>query len=103
MAPLENRSMLADQCKRPLLQPKLGAFLDPDFRALGRTPVGGEHRHVGIDPECVIAPVAGGDHSAVEIQDPGKFPTVKGGDWAPVPVPRERRDDTQALLTFGCG
>jgi hypothetical protein len=29
------------------------------------TPKGREHRHVGIDPQCIVAPVASGDHSAI--------------------------------------
>ncbi len=32
-----------------------------------------------------------------------QFLAVERGDWAPVPGCRERRDDAQALFTFGCG
>ena len=62
--------MLTDQGKRPLLQPKRGAFLDVDLGPFGMAAEGGEHRHVGIDPQRIIAPVAGGDHPAVEVEDP---------------------------------
>jgi hypothetical protein len=46
---------------------------------------GREHRHVGIDPERVITPVAGRDHSSIEVEDSGKLLAVESGDWAPVP------------------
>ena len=61
--------MLADQCKRPLLRPKRGAFLYAHFGPLGMAPVRREHRHVGIDPQRIIAPVPGRDHPAVEVED----------------------------------
>ena len=61
------------KCKRPLLQPKRGAFLDADFGPLGMAAKGREHRHVGIDPQRIIAPVAGGDHPTVEVEDAGKL------------------------------
>ena len=38
-----------DQCKRPLLQPKLGAFLDPHFGPLGGAAEGREDRHLGVE------------------------------------------------------
>ena len=103
VAPLEHRAMLADQRERPLLQPKRGAFLDADFGPFAVPAVRGEHRHVGIDPQRIIAPVAGRDHPAVEVEDPHQLLAVERGDWAPVPRGRERRDDAQALFTFGCG
>src|SRR5205085_11003436 len=103
LAPLEHRSMFADQGKRPLLQPKLGAFLYADLGPLGMAPEGCEDGDIGIDPKRIIAPVAGRDHAPVEIEDPGQLPAVEAGNRAPVPGRRERRDDAQALLTFGCG
>ena len=95
--------MLPDQGKRPLLHSKRGAFLYADLGPLGMAPEGGEHRHVGIDPQRIIAPMAGRDHPAIEVEDAHQFLPVERGDRAPVPGWRERRDDTQALLTFGCG
>ena len=95
--------MFAHQRERSLLQPKRGAFLDPHLRMLGRSAIGGEHRNVGVDPERIIAPMAGDHHAAVEVEDSGKLLAFKGGNRAPVPRRRERRDDAQALLTFGCG
>ena len=65
--------------------------------------IGGEHRHVGIDPQRIIAPVPGSDHPAVEVEDAHQLLAIERGDWAPVPGARERRDDAQALFTFGCG
>ena len=65
--------------------------------------VGREHRHVGIDPKRVIAPVPGRDHPPVEVEDADQFPAIESGDWAPVPRMRERRNDAQALFTFGWG
>jgi len=93
--------MFTDQCERPLLQPKLGAFLYPDFGPLGMTAESGEDRHIGIDPKRIVAPVAGGDHPPVKVEDPLELLAVESGDWAPVPGRRERRDDAQALFTFG--
>src|SRR5690348_5534633 len=95
--------MLADQSERPLLQPKLGAFLYAHLGPLAVPPVRREHRHVGIDAKSIIAPVTRGDHSAIEVEDPHQLPAIECGDWAPVPTRRERRDDAQALFTFGCG
>jgi hypothetical protein len=65
--------------------------------------VSGEDRYVGIDPQRVIAPVAGGDHSSIEIEDSQKLLAVEAGNRAPVPGWRERRDNAQALFTFGRG
>ena len=95
--------MLTNQGERPLLHSKRGAFLYPDLGPFAVTPEGSEDRHVGIDPERIIAPVARGDHSAVKVEDPLKLLSIECGDWAPVPGRRERRDDAQALFTFGCG
>ncbi len=103
MAPLEHDAVLADQGKRPLLRPKRGAFLYPDFRMLGMAAVSGEDRDVGIDAQRVIAPMSGSDHPAVEIEDPRQLPAIETRDWAPVPYTRERRNDAQADFTFGCG
>ena len=95
--------MLADQGERPLLQPKRGAFFDTDLGPLRMTPERGEYGHVGIDPQRIIAPVAGDDHATIEVEDAGELASFKSGDWAPVPLRRERRDDAQALLTLGWG
>jgi len=62
--------MLTDQCKRPLLLPKRGAFLYPDLGPFAVAPEGREDGHVGIDTQRVIAPVTCGDHTAIEIEDP---------------------------------
>ena len=70
MAPLQHGAMFADQCKRPLLQPKLGAFFYADLRSLAVAPKGGEHRNIRIDPERIISPVPGRDHPAIEVEDP---------------------------------
>ena len=93
--------MFTDQCERPLLQPKLGAFFYPDFGPLGMAAEGSEYRHVGIDAKRIVAPVPGGDHAAVKVEDPLELLAIESGDWAPVPGGRERRDDAQALFTFG--
>lgn len=86
VAPLQYRAMLAHQSKRPLLQPKLGAFLYAHLGAFRMAPIGGEDRHVGADPYRIIAPVTRGDHSTVEVENPIEFAPVKGGDCAPVPT-----------------
>ena len=77
--------MLADQGERPLLRAKRGAFLDADFGPLGMAAVRGEHRDVGIDPQRIIAPVAGRDHPAVKVEDARQLPAVERGDGLPVP------------------
>ena len=48
VTPLEHHAMLANERERPLLQAKLGAFLDSDLRALAVPPICREHRRVGI-------------------------------------------------------
>ena len=93
--------MLADQRERPLLQPKLGAFLYDDLRPFGVPAVGRKDRDVRIDPQRIIPPVTGDHHATIEVEDPLKLPAIERGDWAPVPFTRERRDDAQALFTFG--
>jgi len=103
MAPLEHRAVLTYQCERALLQSKRGAFLNPDLRPLAVSPKGGEHGNVGIYPKGVVAPVARSDHAPVQVEDALQFLAIESGDWAPAPSPRERRDDAQALFTFGCG
>ena len=95
--------MLAHERERPLLQAKRGAFFYADLGPFGMAPEGGEHCDVGIDPQRIVAPMAGGDHPAVKIEDLHQLRAVERGDWAPVPWVGERRDDAQALFTFGWG
>jgi len=95
--------MLADESERPLLQPKLGAFLYTDLRPFGGSPEGREHRFLAVQPNRVVAPVPGRDHPAVQVEDALQLAPVERGDWMPVPGRRERRDATQALLAFGAG
>ena len=54
-------------------------------------------------PQRIVAPVAGRDHPTIQVEDPHQLQAVESGDWAPVPGLRERRDDAQALFTFGWG
>src|SRR5204862_4793383 len=103
VAPFEHCAMLSDQRKCPLLQSKRGAFFDAHIGPFRVPAEGGEHCDLGIDPKRIIAPVARRDHSSIEIEDSGQFLAVESGDRTPVPNRRERRDDTQALFTFGCG
>ena len=102
MAPLEYGSMLTDQCERPLLQPKRGAFFYAYFGALGMAAIGREDRDIGIDPKRVIPPVPGSHHAPIKIEDSHELGTLEAGDWAPIPDWRERRNDAQALFAFGC-
>lgn len=103
MAPLQHGTMFANQSKCPLLRLKPGAFLDTNLGAFGGPTESGEHGDVGVEPHSVVPPVAGGDHAAVKVEDTLKLYSVKGGDGPPVPRMRKRRDDAQALLTFGWG
>jgi len=93
--------MLTDQCERPLLQPKLGAFLYLDVRPFRMAAIGREQGDVRIDPKRIIAPVSGGDHPPVEVEDPQQLTAVECRDWAPIPDTRERRDHAQALFALG--
>ncbi len=77
--------MFTNQGKRPLLQSKLGAFFYAHLRPFGVTAKGGEDGNIGIDPQCIIAPVARGDHATIEVEDPRKLLPVESRDWAPVP------------------
>ena len=103
MAPLEHRAMFRNQGKRPLLQLKPGAFFDPHFGPLGGAAEGGEHRHVGVEPHAIIAPVPGRDHPPVKVEDALKLCPVECRNRPPVPRMRKRRHDAQALFTFGAG
>ena len=60
--PLQHRAMFTNQGKRPLLQSKLGAFFYAHLRPFGVTAKSGEDGNIGIDPQCIIAPVARSDH-----------------------------------------
>ena len=101
VAPLEHRAMLTDQCKRPLLQPKRGAFLDPHLGPLGGAAEGGEDRHLGMERQAVIAPVPRRDHPPVQVEDPLQFDAVERRDRLALAGPGKRRDDAQALLASG--
>ena len=103
IAPLENRTMFRNQGERPLLQLEAGAFLDPDLGPLCGAAESGEHRHIGIEPHTVIAPMTGGDHPAVEIENSLKLCPVERRNMPPIPRMRKRRNDAQALFTFGAG
>ena len=65
MAPLDHQTMLGNQRERPLLQMKLGAFLDPDVGLFGGPAECGEHGNIGIEPQSIIAPMTGSDHSPI--------------------------------------
>ena|SRR5690349_15670944 len=103
MAPLDHHSMLGNQCERPLLQMKLGAFLDTDVGLFCRSPESREHCDIGVEPQAIVSPMAGSDHPSVEIEDALQFRTLECRNSSPVPRMRKRRDDTQALFTFGSG
>jgi len=49
VAPLQHSTVFADQCKRPLLQSKRGAFLDSDLRPFAVPPERREHGDVEHD------------------------------------------------------
>ena len=103
LASLEHQTMLTDQGERPLLQPKRGAFFYADFRPFGGPAECGEDGNLDAHVECVIAPMPRCDHPAVEVEDALDLKPVKCRNRAPVPWMRERRDDAQALFTFGAG
>ena len=103
VAPLEHRAMFRNQSKRPLLQMKPGAFLNPHLGPLGRPAEGSEHRDIGIEPHAIVTPVTRRDHSAVEVEDALKLHSVESSDGTPVPRMRKRRHDAQALFTLGLG
>ena len=103
VAPLEHRAMFADQRERTLLLPQCRTFLDPDLGPFAMPAKGGEDRNVGIDPQRIIAPVPRSDHPPIKVEDARQLLPIESGDRAPVPRRRERRDDAQALFTFGWG
>jgi len=103
MAPLEHHPMLADQDERPLFRTKLGAFLYAHLGPLGVAAERSENRHVRVDSKGVIAPMSGDHHPSVKVQDSRQLAAIEADNRAPVPGVRERRDDAQALFTFGCG
>ena len=76
MAPLKHRTMFRHQGIRPLLQMKLGAFFDSDIRPLCGSSEGGEDRHIGVEPNSIVAPVAGGDHPPVKVEDALQLGTI---------------------------
>ncbi len=83
--PLQHRTMFTNQGKRPLLQPKRGAFFYAHLGPLGVAAIGGEDGNIGIDPQRIVAPVAGSDHPAIEVEDAHQLLAVESGNWAPVP------------------
>ena len=103
MAPLEHRSMFRDQGIGALLPLKVRAFFDPDIGPFGGSPEGSEGRHIGIEPQAIVAPMPGCDHPSIEIQDSLKLGAVECRNRTPVPRMRKRRDDAQALFTLGWG
>ena len=103
LASLEHDAVLTDQGERPLLHPKRGAFFYSNFGPLGRPAECGEDGHVGTHVDCVIAPVPSSHHSSVKVEDALDLKTVECRNWAPIPWMRERRNDAQALFTFGAG
>ena len=103
MAPLDHHAMLGNQRERPLLHLKLGAFLDPDVGLFSSPAKRREHGNVGVEPQPIVAPMAGSDHSPIKVEDTLQFCTIECRNGSPVPRMRKRRDDTQALLTFGSG
>ena len=82
---------------------KLGALLYPDVGLLCSTAKGREHGNVCVEPKPVVAPMAGSDHPSIKVQDALKFGTIECRNGSPIPRMRKRRDDAQALLTFGSG
>jgi hypothetical protein len=63
--PLEHQPMFGNECERPLLHTKLGAFLDPHFWTLAMPPECGEARDITAEIHCIIAPMTCCDHSPV--------------------------------------
>ena len=103
IAPLEHRAMFRNQGDRPLLQLEPGAFVYSDLGPFGGAAESREHCHVGVEPHAVIAPMASSDHPPVQIEDALKLFPVERRNGTPVPRMRKRRDDAQALFTFGAG
>ena len=68
--------MFGNECERPLLQPKLGAFLDTKLGAFGRTAKCREHRSIRAEANRIIAPVSGRDHSAIKVEYPHHLAAV---------------------------
>jgi hypothetical protein len=82
---------------------KLGALFDPDVRLFRGASESRKHCHVRVEPQPVITPMAGRHHSSVKVEDALQFCTIECRYGSPVPRMRKRRDDAQALLTFGSG
>jgi len=56
---------------------KLGAFFDPDIRPLRSPAESGEDCHIGVEPNSIVAPVAGGDHPPVKVEDALQLGTIE--------------------------
>lgn len=103
VAPLYYHSMLGNQGERPLLHMKLGALFYPDVRLFRCSSESREHRNIGIEPKPVIAPMASRHHPPIKVEDALQLGAIESGNSSPIPRMRKRRDDAQALLTFGSG
>jgi hypothetical protein len=103
MAPLDHHSMLGNQRERPLLQVELGALFDANVGLLGSASESRKHGDIGIEPHTIVAPMTGSDHPPVKVENALQFGTIECRNSSPIPRMRKRRDDTQALFTFGSG
>jgi hypothetical protein len=77
VAPLEHQPMFRHQCVRPLLQMKLGAFLDPDLGPFRRAPESREDSNFGVEPQPIVPPMPGSDHPAIEVENALQLGTVE--------------------------
>ena len=82
---------------------ELGAFLYSHLGLLGSAAKRREHRNIGVEPKTVIAPMTCRHHPPIKVEDALQFGAVECCNSSPIPRMRKRRDDAQALLTFGSG